>query len=301
MTNVTEKQTAQVQAAPKKKRKKQSQFMMVMERLSQNKAAMFGLIVFILVVLSAVFAPLLAPYSPTEMNMDAAYATPSWEHIMGCDNMGRDLFSRLLYGGRASLTLGLSSAAIGAIGGIILGTLAGYFGGWVDNLVMRLADIMQSIPGNLLSIVISTVMGPGLGNTILALCIAGIAPASRMLRARILSERQAEYLEAAESINCSKPRIMFKHLLPNTISPLIVNITMGIGAKITAAAGLSYIGLGVQPPTPEWGALLSSSKTFFRAYPHLLLWPGLFIAVTVLSINLVGDGLRDAMDPRLKK
>lgn len=293
--------TTQVQTASKKKRKKQSQFMMVMWRLSQNKTAMFGLIVFLLIVLSAIFAPLIAPYSPTEMNMKAAFAAPSREHLMGCDNMGRDMFSRLLYGGRYSLALGLSSAAIGAFGGIILGCLSGYFGGWVDNLVMRLADVLQSIPGNLLSIVISTVLGAGVGNTILALCIAGIAPASRMLRARILSERQAEYLEAAESINCSKVRIMFKHLLPNTISPLIVNITMGIGAKITAAAGLSYIGLGVQPPTPEWGALLSSGKTFIRVYPHLLFWPGVFIAITILAINLFGDGLRDAMDPKLKK
>lgn len=292
---------AAAQAVPKKKIKKQSQFVMVMKRLLQNRTATFGLIVFGLIVLSAVFAPLIAPYSPTEINMNAAFATPSLEHIMGCDNMGRDQFSRLLYGGRYSLGLGLSATAIGAVGGIILGSIAGYFGGWVDNLVMRLADVMQSIPGNLLSIVISTVLGAGFGNTILALCIAGIAPASRMLRARILSERQAEYLEAAESINCSRPRIMFKHLLPNTISPLIVNITMSIGGKITAAAGLSYIGLGVQPPTPEWGAMLSAGKTYIRVYPHLLLWPGIFIAVTVLAINLVGDGLRDAMDPKLKK
>lgn len=299
---MTENKTARKQAVPKKKkRKKQSQLVMVLQRLSQNKTAMFGLIVFLLIALSAIFAPLIAPYSPTEMNMKAAFATPDREHLMGCDNMGRDMFSRLLYGGRYSLALGLSSAAIGALGGIILGCLSGYFGGWVDNLVMRLADVMQSIPGNLLSIVISTVLGAGVVNTILALCIAGIAPASRMLRARILSERQAEYLEAAESINCSKARIMFKHLLPNTISPLIVNITMGIGAKITAAAGLSYIGLGVQPPTPEWGALLSSGKTFIRVYPHLLFWPGVFIAITILAINLFGDGLRDAMDPKLKK
>lgn len=285
----------------KKKRKKQGQFVLVMKRLSKNKTAMAGLIIFGLIALSAVFAPLIAPYAPTEMDMDAVFAAPCREHIMGCDNMGRDQFSRLLYGGRYSLTLGLASAAIGALGGIVLGCISGYFGGWVDNLVMRLADVLQSIPGNLLSIVISTVLGAGLGNTILALSISGFAPASRMLRARILSERQAEYLEAAESINCSKSRIMFKHLLPNTISPLIVNITMGIGAKLTAAAGLSYIGLGVQPPTPEWGAMLSAGKTFIRVYPFLLTWPGIFIAVTILAINLLGDGLRDAMDPKLKK
>lgn len=298
---MAEKTGTQIQAAPKRKRKKQGQVTLVLKRLSKDKVAMAGLIVFCLIILSAIFAPLISPYDYATMHVGKAYETPSLAHIMGCDNLGRDMFSRLLYGGRASLALGLSSAAIGAIGGIILGSMAGYFGGWVDNLVMRLADVMQSIPGNLLSIVISTVLGNGLGNTILALSISGIAPASRMLRARILSERQAEYLEAAESINCSKPRIMFVHLLPNTISPLIVNITMGIGAKITAAAGLSYIGLGVQAPTPEWGALLSAGKTFIRQYPHLLFWPGVFIAITILSINLLGDGLRDAMDPKLKK
>lgn len=297
---MTENKTVQAQQV-KKKRKKQSQFIMMMQRLSQNKTAMFGLIVFLLIVLVSVFAPLIAPYSPTEMNMKVAFATPSREHLMGCDNMGRDMFSRLLYGGRYSLALGLSSAAIGALGGIILGCISGYFGGWVDNLVMRLADIMQSIPGNLLSIVISTVLGAGVGNTILALCISGIAPASRMLRARILSERQAEYLEAAESINCSKARIMFKHLLPNTISPLIVNITMGIGAKITAAAGLSYIGLGVQPPTPEWGNMLAAGKQYITSFWPMMFWPGLMIAICLLCFNMIGDGLRDALDPRMKR
>lgn len=288
--------------APKKKaRKKQSQFSMVMKRLVQNKAALFGMIVLLLIILGSVFAPLIAPYNPTAINPDAIFAEPSWSHPMGCDSMGRDQLSRLLYGGRYSLALGFSSAAIGAMGGIILGSLAGYFGGWVDNLVMRFADVLQSIPGNLLSIVISTVMGPGFVNTILAMCIGGIAPVSRMLRACILSERQAEYLEAAESINCSKPRIMFKHLLPNTISPIIVNVAMGIGGKLTGAAGLSYIGLGVQPPTPEWGAMLSAGKSAIRTHPYLLTWPGIFIAVTILAINLLGDGLRDAMDPKLKK
>lgn len=292
---------SQLQPGPPKRRKKKGQFVQVMTRLSQKKSAMIGLILFLLIVLGAVCAPLIAPYDPTEMNPDTAFAAPSWKHIMGCDGQGRDQFSRLLYGGRFSLTLGLASAAIGAFGGIILGCLGGFFGGWVDNLIMRFADVIQSIPGNLLSIVISTVLGAGLGNTILAMCIGGIAPVSRMLRASILSERQAEYLEAAASINCSKPRIMFKHLLPNTISPVIVNVAMGIGSKLTAAAGLSFIGLGVQPPTPEWGAMLSAGKTFIRSYPYLLFWPGVFIAVTILAINLLGDGLRDALDPKLKK
>ena len=289
------------QANNGKRRRKESQARQVLRRLSQNRTAMVGLALFVFIVLISVFAPLIAPYDPAKIDPTQAFAQPSAAHLMGCDGMGRDQFSRLLYGGRYSLGLGLSAALISAIIGIVLGTLAGYFGGWVDNLIMRFNDVLQSIPGNLLSIVISTVLGGGLFNTVLALSIGGVPGASRMLRARILSERQSEYLEAAESINCSKARVMFVHLLPNTISPVIVNITMGIGFTIMAAAGLSYIGLGIQPPTPEWGAMLSAGRNYLRSNPYLLIWPGVFIAVTILAINLLGDGLRDALDPKLKK
>lgn len=284
-----------------KKRKKEGQFIQVVKRLSKNKTAMFGLVLFVIIILISIFAPLLAPYNPTEMNPSAAFAKPSLEHLMGCDRMGRDQLSRLLYGGRASLSLGISAALISAVIGVILGALAGYFGGWVDLLLMRFNDVLQSIPGNLLSIVISTVLGGGFLNTILALSVGGIPGSSRMLRSRILSERQCEYLEAAESINCSKRRVIFVHLLPNTISPVIVNVTMGMGFTIMAAAGLSMIGLGIQPPNTEWGAMLSDGRQYVQSYPYLLIFPGLFIAVTILAINLLGDGLRDALDPKLKK
>lgn len=272
-----------------------------LKRLAKNKTAMFGLGIVVFMVLLSVFAPLIAPYDPNAFNPSEALSGMSWKHIMGTDMVGRDQFSRLLYGGRYSLGLGLAASVIAAGCGILLGTMAGFFGGWVDNLIMRAMDVVQAIPGMLLSIVISTVLGSGLVNTAIALSIGGIASTSRMLRARILGERRNEYLEAAESINCSKVRVMFKHLLPNTISPLIVNMCMGIGGSITGAAALSYIGLGVQPPAAEWGALLTAGKNYITKQPELLFWPGVFIALTVLGVNLLGDGLRDAFDPKLKK
>lgn len=281
--------------------KKEGQAKQVIKRLSKNPTAMIGLVVLVIIILASVFAPVIAPYDPTLLNPVEAFELPSLEHLMGCDSMGRDQFSRLLYGGRYSLTLGLLAAGASAVLGLILGTCAGYFGGWVDNIIMRFLDVLQAIPGMLLSICISTALGPGFLNTVVALSIGGVTGITRMLRARILSERKCEYLEAAASINCSTPRIMFKHLLPNTVSPVIVNITMGIGATIMQAAGLSFIGLGMPVGTPEWGSMLSAGRGFVQSYPHLLIWPGLFIAVTVLAVNMLGDGLRDAMDPRLKR
>ena len=281
--------------------KKKGQLELVMGRLVQSRMAMLGLAVVVILALVSIFAPLIAPYSPTTMDSTAIFATPSLKHLLGCDSLGRDQFSRLIYGGRYSLTLGFLAAALSALIGIILGTISGFLGGWVDNLVMRFLDVLQAIPGMLLSICISTVLGPGFFNTILALSVGGVAGITRILRACILSERRNEYLEAAASINCSTSRIMFKHLLPNTISPVIVNITMGIGATIMQAAALSYIGLGIQPPTPEWGAMLSAGRGYVESYPHLLIWPGVFIAVTVLAVNMLGDGLRDALDPKLKR
>lgn len=281
--------------------KKEGQAVQVLKRLGANPSAMVGLVVLIIIILASIFAPLIAPHDPTLLNPVNAFKKPCAEFLLGCDSMGRDQLSRLLYGGRYSLTLGLLAAGASAVIGLVLGTCAGYFGGWVDNLIMRFLDVLQAIPGMLLSICISTALGPGFVNTIVALSIGGIPGITRMLRARILSERKCEYLEAASSINCSTSRIMFKHLLPNTVSPVIVNITMGIGATIMQAAGLSFIGLGMPVGTPEWGSMLSAGRGFVQSYPHLLIWPGLFIAVTVLAFNMLGDGLRDAMDPRLKR
>ena len=266
-------------------------------RLRTNSTAMFGLIVLALLILLSVFAPVIAPYHYTEMDMLQLNAAPSLKHLFGTDSLGRDILSRLIYGGRYSIFLGFSASVLSMAAAIVLGSLAGYFGGWVDNVVLRICDVVQAIPGILLSIVISAVLGPGFFNTILALAIGGIPSGIRLTRAQILSVRSEEYLEAAASVNCSSMRIMFRHILP----PLIVGFTMGIGNTIMLASSLSFIGLGVQPPAPEWGAMLSAGRDFIRNYPWQIIFPGIFVFVTVLSINLFGDGLRDALDPKMKK
>lgn len=282
------------------KAKKKSEFVRVMKQLSKNKLAMLGLFIFVMEVILAVLAPWIAPYEYTKMNMLNCFAPPSWEHIFGCDDLGRDIFSRVLVGARYSLTIGLTAVLFSTLIGMVIGAVAGYFGGWVDNLIMRLLDVIQAIPGMLLMIVISAMLGPGFVNTILAMSIGSIPGSARMLRAQMLKERGQEYVEACTSINCSTPRIIISHMIPNCMSPMIVQSTMGIAQTITLAAGLSFIGLGVQPPAPEWGAMLSQARSFMRQAPHLVVFPGMAIAVTVLALNLLGDGLRDALDPKLK-
>lgn len=284
----------------KKRAKKQSEFLRVMKQLSKNKIAMLGLILLVLECLLAALAPYIAPYHYAEMDLTSAFSTPSANHLFGCDDMGRDIFSRILYGGRFSISIGIIAVMISVAFGMVIGALAGYFGGKIDNILMRILDVIQAIPGMLLMIVISAVLGPGFFNTIIALSVSSISGMARMLRAQMMKERDNEYVEAALSINCSKGRIIFSHLIPNCISPLIVQATMGVAQTITMAAGLSFIGLGVQPPLPEWGAMLSSARQFIRQSPHLVIFPGLAIAVTVLALNLLGDGLRDALDPKLK-
>ncbi len=287
--------------AEKKKARKQSQFMITFRRVFDTPTAKIGGVLLVVIVILCACAPLFTGYNPNDLDMGSTFAAPSLKHLCGTDNLGRDQWTRILYGGRYSLTLGIVGSLAAAIGGTGLGVVAGYFGGQVENLIMRFCDVWTAIPGTLLCIVISTALGPGMFNTILALSIGAIPNGARMTRGQILSERTKEYLEAAEAMNCSKPSIMFRHLLPNVISPTIVGTTMGIGATITQAATLSYIGLGVQPPTPEWGAMLSAGKNYVMSYPHLLLYPGIAIGLTTLAINLMGDGLRDALDPKLRK
>ena len=282
------------------RRRKEGQFTQVLRRLSKNTSAMIGLVLILLLILTAVFAPWITPYDYTKMDIKAKYAGSSLQHLFGCDELGRDIFSRCIYGARASLSLGLLASLVSTLVGVVLGSLVGYFGGWVDTVIMRLLDILQAIPGMLLSIAISAALGSGFGNTIIALSIGGIPMTVRLLRGSILTVRKQEYIEAAEKINCSKFRVITAHILPNSIAPLIVSVTMGIGNTILQAASLSYIGLGVQPPTPEWGAMLSEGKAMITKYPHLCIFPGLAIMVVVLALNMLGDGLRDAMDPKLK-
>ena len=293
--------TDTVKAPAQKKRKKKSNFSMVFHRLLQDKVAVIGMVIMILLILAAVFAPLLAPYDPQWMDLGAMKQPPTAAHPFGTDSMGRDILSRILYGGRYSLALGFAGSIFTALIGTFFGTIFGYAGGAVDNIAMRVCDVWQAIPGQLLAIVISTALGPGFGNTILAMSVGGIPMSIRSTRAMCLKEREMEYLEAAQSYNCSKMKMMFKHMLPNIISPTIVGTTMSVGGTIMGAAGLSFIGLGIQPPLPEWGAMLSDARSLALLYPHMMIFPGLMIAITVLAINLFGDGLRDAMDPKLKK
>ncbi|MBR3404585.1 MAG: ABC transporter permease [Firmicutes bacterium] len=281
--------------------KKSSEFLRIMKQLSYNKLAMFGLILFILELVVCFSAPLIAPYGYNDLNIMDMNQAPNAAHWFGTDELGRDIFSRILYGGRYSISMGVSAIVVAMIVGMFIGSIAGYFGGWVDNILMRFLDIVQSLPGMLLTIVISAVLGPGFINTILALSVNAIPHQARMLRAQILKIRNSEYIEAAQSINCSKATIILDHLIPNSMSPMIVQASMGVANQIIMASSLSFIGLGVQPPAPEWGAMLSGSRQYIRNYPHMVIFPGLAIAVTVLSLNLLGDGLRDALDPRLRR
>ena len=282
------------------KKRRNSQFWLTLGRLKRNHLAMVGLVIIVVMIILALLAPYISPYPYEAADFKNRYATPSAEHWFGTDELGRDIFSRLLYGSRYSLRIGLISVAISAIGGIFFGALAGYFGGAVDNIIMRLLDVLQAMPGIVLAIAISAALGPGLTNSVIALSISSIPAYARMTRASILNVRKMEYLEAATSINCSNARIIWKHVLPNALSPLIVQATMGIAGAIMGAAMLSFIGLGVQPPTPEWGAMLSAGRNYLRDYPHLCIFPGVMIMMAVLSLNMLGDGLRDALDPKLK-
>ena len=281
--------------------KKDGMWKQTFKRLIRNPMAMIGLGIVLLMVLASFMAPIITPYTYAEMDLMAMNQSPNANHWLGTDSLGRDLFSRIIYGGRFTLGLGFGACAISTLIGIVLGSMAGYFGNWVDNLVMRLCDIIQSIPGQLLCLIISATLGVGYGNTIIALSIGGIARTVRLLRGSILSVRKEEYLEAGLTINCSAARIMFRHLLPNVLSPIIVSFSMGIGGTIMVAAGLSVLGLGVQPPTPEWGAMLADAREMMRNYPYQVLFPGAMILIAVMGFNLLGDGLRDALDPRLKQ
>jgi peptide/nickel transport system permease protein len=295
-----EKVNAAVLEEPEDSLRKQSQFKQVMGRLCKNKLAVLGMIIFALYIIIAIIGPLLTPYNYAAFDQINKNQGPSMAHWLGTDQYGRDMLTRLLYGTRFSLGLGLGAVCIGLVFGIIIGCVAGYFGGWVENLIMRICDVFQAIPGMLLAVIISMVLGTGFVETIIALGFGRIALNCRLIRAQFLSQRKLEYVEAAQATNCSKIKLMFVHILPNTISPLIVSSTMGVGGTIMMAANLSFINLGVLEPTPEWGAMISGARNVMRYYPYQVLFPGLFMAIFVLSLNLFGDGLRDALDPKLK-
>lgn len=282
--------------APKKK----SKLYEVWRQLRKNKLAVVAMIILILLILVAVFGPLIAPYSYETQNGKESYAKPSARHLLGCDKLGRDVLSRLIYGSRQSLKMGFVAVAVSAVIGCIIGAVAGFYGKWVDSLVMRLLDVYQAIPMMLLCITLAAILGPSLRNAIIALGISGVPGYARLMRASVLTVREKEYVESARAIDLSGPEIIIKHIIPNSMAPIIVSITMGIGSTILAGAALSFIGLGAQPPIPEWGYMISDARAVMTKHPTLAIYPGICIMLTVLSCNLLGDGLRDALDPRLR-
>ena len=269
-------------------------------RLKKNKFAVAGLVVIVLVLLMAIFAPLLAPYSYDAQDLTKSYMKPCAEHLLGTDKFGRDTLSRLIWGSRNSLKMGLGCVALSAVIGITIGSIAGYFGGWIDNVIMRIMDTLSCVPMLLMCVVIAAILGPSVRNAIIAIAISATPSSARLIRANILTVRDKEFVEAATAIDASHGHIILKHIIPNAISPSIVSITMNIGNSIISGATLSFIGLGAQPPLAEWGCMLSEGRNFMRDHMELVLYPGIFIMITVLAFNLLGDGLRDALDPRLK-
>lgn len=280
--------------------KKTSQIYDIWGRLVRNKSAMAGLIILLILILTAIFADFIAPYGYDDQVLEDQFIAPCLEHIFGTDNFGRDIFSRVVYGSRISLQVGLISMGVAVILGCIVGSIAGYYTGLVDNLIMRIIDVMLAIPSILLAISIAAALGPGLRNVMIAIAIGSVPQFARIVRASILTVKEQEYIEASRATGASDLRIIVSHILPNCIAPIIVQTTLGVGNAILNAAGLSFIGLGVSPPIPEWGAMLSAARQYIRDYWWMLTFPGLAIMLTVFSLNVLGDGLRDALDPRLK-
>ncbi len=271
-----------------------------LRRLFRNKLAIIGMVILGLFVFCAIFAPWIAPYDPIAQDITRRREPPSWEHPFGLDEVGRDLLSRVIYGARVSLYVGVASVSLAIIAGTLIGAVSGYAGGWIDNVIMRIMDIMLAFPSLLLAIAIVAILGPGLLNMLYAIAFVSIPAYARIVRASVLAAKEMDYTLAARAIGCSSSRILFRHIMPNCLTPIIVQGTLGIATAILDAAGLSFLGLGAQPPTPEWGAMLGQGRGSVFTAPHVVIFPGLAIMLSVLGFNLLGDGLRDALDPRLR-
>ena len=268
------------------------------KRVARNRAAVAGAAVVLLFLLVAVLAPWLAPYDPGAQALDSGLSGPSRAHWLGQDRLGRDLLSRLVYGARISVAVGLGTVSLSLLIGLLVGAASGFFGGKVDNVLMRLADVLLAFPGILLAIAITSVLGPSLRNVLIALCALGWVGYARLIRGQILKVKEMEFVQSAKAVGSPPVRLLLVHILPNAISPVIVEATFGIARAIVAEAGLSFLGLGVNPPTPSWGAMISEGRHFLFVAPHLTTVPGLAIMATVMAFNFLGDGLRDAMDVR---
>ncbi len=269
-------------------------------RLLRNRAAIFGGIIVLLIIAGGLAAPFITPYDPIKQNLRASLQPPSPTHLLGTDVHGRDIFSRILYGAAISLRIGFLGALLGGAIGVVLGLVSGFYGGAVDMIIMRLVDIQLAFPGLLLAIAIIAVIGPGLENVIIAVGIFSVPTFTRVVRGSVLSVKQQDFVTAARTVGAPNHRIMRLHLFPNILAPVLVLLTMRIATAILTAASLSFLGLGAQPPTPEWGAMLSDGRDYLVLAPHVATFPGLAILLAVLGFNLLGDGLRDALDPRMR-
>lgn len=295
--------------------KPSSQWRLALRRFRQRKSGMIGLFIVSSLVVMAVFAPLIAPYHPNEVLIGKEEVGPrdppcvhlfgcdeaTPQHILGTDGNVRDEFSRVVFGSRVSLTLGFFTVTIALLIGSLLGALAGYTGGWFDNVIMRIMDVILGFPSLLLAIAIVAVLGPGLENALIAIAIVTIPAYARVMRAQVLSIKESDYVSASLALGAAPRQILWRRVVPNALTPLVVLATLGIATAILEAAGLSFLGLGAQPPTAEWGLMLASERNQLFTAPHLVFFPGLAIMITVLGFNLMGDGLRDALDPTLNR
>jgi peptide/nickel transport system permease protein len=272
-----------------------------MKRLLRNFAFTSGAILTIALILAALAAPLLAPFDPNSQDTFRRLEPPSKQHPLGLDDLGRDVLSRIVWGARVSLRVGFSVVILASVIGITLGAMAGYFGGAVDTVVMRITDILLAFPGILLAIALVAVLGPSLNNVILALATIGWVGYARLVRGQVLKVREMEFVTAAKALGARSPRVIIRHVLPNVINPVIVMATLGLAGAILAEAALSFLGLGVQPPTPSWGAMLTAGRRYLGLANHLAIYPGIAIMLAVMGLNFLGDGLIDALDPKYRK
>jgi peptide/nickel transport system permease protein len=270
----------------------------LLRRLSRSKVALAGFIVLLLLGLTALSAPIVSPAEPNQVAPREALLSPSLDNLFGTDQYGRDVFSRVIYGTRISLLVGFISVSIAVVAGTLMGLVSGYYGGWVDTIVMRFVDVMLAFPGILLALALVSILGPSLTNLMIAVGISSVPAYARLVRGSVLSAKENVYVEAARVVGCTDATIMRRHVFPNVVAPVIVVATLGVAAAILWAAALSFLGLGSQPPTPEWGRMLSEGRNYLREQWWIATFPGLSIMVTVLAMNLLGDGLRDTLDPR---
>ncbi len=291
----------QKQAVQSNKSKKNNQVKEIWRRFRKNKTAMLGLVLLMLILLMAIFADLIVPYDQAIAQTPAdRLQWPSAEHWFGTDEVGRDVFARVIHGSRYSLLIGISTSVFALLIGGLLGALAGYYGKTIDNIIMRLTDVLMTVPPILLSLAVVASLGPSLKNLLIAITISCVPSMIRMVRSVVMTVVDNDYIEAARSYDSSDLRIILKYVIPNSLGPIIVTVTMNVSSMILSASGLSFLGMGVQPPAPEWGALLSDARQYMFDAGYLLYIPGIFIVLAALSFNLAGDGLRDALDPKLK-